>query len=162
MMLIYHGSTEKVEHPEIRQEVAFHDFGRGFYTTSSYEQAKRWALIKMRRESTDIGFVSVYEFDFERALKERRVKKFENADMEWLHFVVGNRTGSASTEAYDMTIGPVADDKVYQSIKLFETGFLDAEETLKRLKTEVLHDQWTFHTTEMLKYCRFVKADNIS
>ena len=38
---------------------------------------------------------------------------------------------------------------------LFETGILNAEEAVKRLKTEVLHDQWTFHTQKALSYCRF-------
>ena len=55
-----------------------------------------------------------------------------------------------------MSIGPVADDKVYRSIRLFETGFLDEEETIKRLKTEVLQDQWAFHTEKILSYLRFV------
>ena len=54
-----------------------------------------------------------------------------------------------------MHIGPVADDNVYQSIRLFETAILSAEETVKRLKTEVLHDQWTFHTDKALSYIKF-------
>ena len=40
---------------------------------------------------------------------------------------------------------------------LFETGILNAEETVARLKTEVLHDQWTFHTDNILAYCKYVK-----
>ena len=55
----------------------------------------------------------------------------------------------------DIHVGPVADDNVYQSIRFFETGILNAEETVKRLKTEVLHDQWTFHTAKALSYCHF-------
>ena len=50
----------------------------------------------------------------------------------------------------DMHIGPVADDNVYQSIRLFETGAYDAEYTVKKLKTEVLHEQWTLHTDEII------------
>lgn len=34
-------------------------------------------------------------------------------------------------------------------------GVYDAKETVKRLKTEVLNDQWTFHTDRMLSYLRF-------
>jgi hypothetical protein len=55
-----------------------------------------------------------------------------------------------------MHIGPVADDNVYRSIRLFETGVLDADETVKRLKTELLHDQWTFHTELMLSFLKFI------
>ena len=70
--------------------------------------------------------------------------------------VADNRRGVPFTDAVDMHIGPVADDNVYQSIRFFETGILNAEETVKRLKTEVLHDQWTFHTEKILTYCQFI------
>ena len=61
-MIIFHGSTVLVEKPEIRTGDTFLDFGVGFYTTTSYQQAERWARIKMRRENKDTGYVSVYEF----------------------------------------------------------------------------------------------------
>ena len=60
-----------------------------------------------------------------------------------------------------MHIGPVADDNVYRSIRLFETGVLDADETVKRLKTELLHDQWTFHTNLMLSFLKFLDYTEI-
>lgn len=155
-MIIYHGSTALVEKPEIREGDNFLDFGIGFYTTTSYEQAERWARIKMRRKKADIGYVAIYEFDFESAAKNTNIKRFDLADMEWLMFVVRNRRGEYTNESVDMHIGPVADDDVYQSIRLFETGVLDVEATVKRLKTEKLQDQWTFHTDKMLSYLRYV------
>lgn len=160
-MIIYHGSTELVDRPEIRQSEVYLDFGTGFYTTTSYEQALRWAQIKMRRKNVETGYVSFYEFDWERAAKTMRIRRFQQANMAWLLFVIDNRRGKGPEIPADLTVGPVADDNVYQSIRLFETGILDAQDTVKRLKTEVLHDQWTFHTTQMLEYCRFLKANEI-
>lgn len=154
-MILYHGSTELVEHPEIRVSDNYLDFGTGFYTTTSYEQAERWARIKMRRDNKTVGYVTGYEFDFETAKNECSVSCFEKADMRWLLFVTGNRNGESINDDADMHIGPVADDKVYQSIRLFETGVLDAEETIKRLKTEELQDQWTFHTEKILSYMKY-------
>lgn len=156
-MIIYHGSTALVEKPEICTGSTFLDFGVGFYTTTSYEQAERWARIKMRRENKSIGYVAVYEFDYDAAKANTVIRKFDSADMDWLLFVVNNRRGIPFEESVDMHIGPVADDNVYQSIRFFETGILNAEETVKRLKTEVLHDQWTFHTEKLLSYCKFIK-----
>ncbi len=157
-MVIYHGSTVLVDKPEIRTRNIFLDFGVGFYTTSSYEQAERWARIKMRRENQPIGYVSTYEFDYETASKNSAIKQFHSADIEWLTFVTNCRRGEAASEPIDIHIGPVADDNVYQSIRLFETGVLNADDTIKRLKTEVLHDQWTFHTDKALSFCRFIKS----
>jgi len=37
-------------------------------------------------------------------------------------------------DEYDIVIGLVADDNAYLSIRLFETGVMSKEETIKRLK----------------------------
>lgn len=160
-MILYHGSTDFIDKPEIRKSAVYLDFGVGFYTTTSYEQAERWARIKMRRNNADMGYVSVYELDLEAAQKEMIIKRFENADEEWLSFVINNRRGDHVLDNADMHIGPVADDNVYQSIRLFETGAYDAEYTVKKLKTEVLHDQWTFHTDRILVHLKFIEAKEI-
>lgn len=160
-MILYHGSTEFVDDPQIRKGEAFLDFGIGFYTTTSYEQAKRWAQIKMRRKNVNIGYVSVYEFDTDKGEKELNIKRFESADEEWLTFVVNNRKGEDPNDTADIHIGPVADDNVYQSIRLFETGAYDAEYTVKRLKTEVLQDQWALHTSSALGCLTFIEAKEI-
>ena len=160
-MILYHGSTVLVDRPEIREGDTFLDFGSGFYTTTSYGQAERWAKIKMRRENKTNGYVAVYEFDFEAASRNTVIRRFDTADMAWLLFVVNNRRGAPFEEPADMHIGPVADDNVYQSIRFFETGIYDAEETVKRLKTEVLHDQWTFHTDRILSYCKFIEYKEV-
>ena len=40
-MILYHGSTEIVDKLEIRESKTYLDFGMGFYTTTSFEQAQR-------------------------------------------------------------------------------------------------------------------------
>lgn len=160
-MILYHGSTVAVEKPEIRESDAFLDFGKGFYTTTSYEQAERWARIKMRRANVDVGYVSIYEFDFDKAKLEGDIFIFENADKEWLDFVVGNRRGDQLLKAKDLHIVPVADDTIYRTIRLFETGFLEVEETVKRLRTETLQNQWAFRSSRMLSQLQFVEAKEI-
>ena len=160
-MILYHGSTDLVDKPEIRKSDVYLDFGVGFYTTTSFEQAERWAKIKMRRKNVNLGYVAVYEFDIEKAGKEFAIKRFDNADEEWLSFVVNNRKGNIIDNQTDMHIGPVADDNIYQSIRLFETGAYDAEYTIRKLKTEVLHDQWTLHSDEILKYLNFIEAKEV-
>lgn len=160
-MRLYHGSTVLVKQPLIRGGDKFLDFGVGFYTTTSYDQAERWAKIKMRRENKKIGYVAFYEFDMEAAQEDIVIQKFDTADMAWLLFVVNNRRGVPFEGSADMHIGPVADDTVYQSIRFFETGIYDAEETIKRLKTEALHDQWTFHTEKALSYCKFTAYQEV-
>ncbi|MFR2215178.1 MAG: DUF3990 domain-containing protein [Ruminococcus sp.] len=42
-MVLYHGSKDVVEFPEIRKALYHKDFYFGFYCTRFPEQAKRWA-----------------------------------------------------------------------------------------------------------------------
>jgi len=42
-MTIYHGSDTPVKNPKILISNRLLDFGEGFYSTSSLEQAQRWA-----------------------------------------------------------------------------------------------------------------------
>ena len=62
-MKLYHGSTVAVRKPSLRPGRPNADFGKGFYTTSNWEQAVRWAHIKQEREKSQRAIVSVYEFD---------------------------------------------------------------------------------------------------
>ena len=105
-MLIYHGSTVPVPRPEIRPGNRLLDVGIGFYTTTSYEQADGWARIKIRRETADAGFVSVYDFDIDAARREMVVRSFDTADEEWLRFVVNNRRNIGIPDAADIHMGP--------------------------------------------------------
>ena len=115
----------------------------------------------MRRNNNQTGYVSIFEFDFERGQEELTIGRFDAADERWLRFVVNNRRGVETGDQKDLHIGPVADDNIYQSIRLFETGAYDAEYTLKKLKTEILHDQWTFHTEKALSFLRFKEVKEI-
>ncbi len=42
-MTLYHGSLEKVEKPAILEPNRTMDYGKGFYTTTSKDQADKWA-----------------------------------------------------------------------------------------------------------------------
>lgn len=49
-MKLYHGSTVTVKSPNIQKGRKATDFGKGFYTTTNFEQAKKWAILKRNRE----------------------------------------------------------------------------------------------------------------
>lgn len=106
-MRLYHGSTVVVKRPNIQKGRKATDFGRGFYTTTNFEQAKKWALLKKNREQSDRAIVSVYEVPDNILEGEFVVRHFAGATKEWLEFVVNNRKGK-STEDYELVMGPVA------------------------------------------------------
>ncbi len=154
-MKLYHGSLVIVDSPEIRKSERLLDFGYGFYTTTSLEQAGEWSRKLRVRKNVDRSFIAEYEFDLEEANKALKIMKFEGASVEWLQFVCDNRSGRCN-ENYDIVIGPVADDSVYEVVRLYELGMYDIDETVKRLKVEELFDQILFHTDRALKFLKYV------
>lgn len=131
-MKLYHGSKEVVKNPDTIHSRLKVDFGRGFYATSIYEQAVKWADRFKWRDG--IGIVSVYEFD-ESCLQSNNVLVFEKYTTEWLDFVVKCRRGEDAT-TYNIVMGGVANDNIFNTIELFYEGIITKEETIQRLRFE--------------------------
>jgi len=159
-MLIYHGSDMAVPKPQILPANRFLDFGEGFYTTFAYEQARRWALLVSKKKKSPGKIISVYEFEMDKAIKELKIRRFDSPDSGWLHFVTDCRSGKGMNHGYDVVMGPVANDNVYATIQLFETGLLSEAETLLRLKVEKIYNQILFHTGQVLKYCTYLRHED--
>ena len=157
MMRLYHGSTVVVRKPSLRPGRQNADFGKGFYTTSNMEQAIRWAHIKQEREESERAVVSVYEFD-ETLLdsEDLNVRRFSGADEPWLYFVTDCR--KSLRHDFDLVQGPVANDKVFTTVNLFESGVLSAEAAILQLKAYKAYDQLSFHTEKVLGALRFVES----
>jgi len=158
-MILYHGSIDTIEHPKILEQQRLLDFGKGFYLTSSVEQAERWALIKMKRTGGKAkAIVNCYRpTDDLIHHSQLKTKIFYEATEEWLDFILMNRSSDIQ-HGYDMVTGPVANDTLYQTLTLFETGILTKSETIARLKIHRLFDQYSFHTPEALACLNFVDA----
>ncbi len=61
-MILYHGSTAAIPHPDVSLSRSNLDFGRGFYLTSYCEQAIDWAKRKAFLGDCH-GIVSQYAVD---------------------------------------------------------------------------------------------------
>lgn len=160
MIRLYHGSTVSIRKPSLRLGRPNADFGKGFYTTTNYDQAVRWAHIKQEREEAERAIVSVYEFD-ELLLKnpDLNIRLFSGADEPWLYFVTDCR--KSRQHDYDLVQGPVANDKVFTTVNLFESGVLSAEAAIMQLKAYKTYDQLSFHTERVISALRFVESSDV-
>lgn len=162
-MKLYHGSNVIVEKPNLDILNFKTDFGKGFYTTTDFEQAKRWTEIKKRRleeknERNIKRYINIYEYDDNNNLK---ILDFLGATEEWLDFIYKNRTSEKLLHNYDIVKGPVANDNLYATLKLYEKQYISKEETIKSLKTYKLIDKISFHTEDALKYITYTSTEEI-
>ncbi len=157
-MIIFHGSDREIVRPDIlhsRKEV---DFGAGFYTTPLEEQAKNWCKKFIRKGKQ--GIVSVYHVD-ETAFEKYHTKKFETYSDEWLDFISQCRSGQDLSD-YDIVMGGVANDRVFDTIELYFENLLSRAEAVGRLAMEKPNMQICFRRQEILdEHLKFERSYHI-
>ena len=158
---LYHGGELPVREPQPYSPRASRtlDFGSGFYTTTSEDQAFRWVGIRIRQNAYSHGCVSHFVCDFEALCGELDVLRFAGASDAWFDFVMANRHDRSFSHCHDAVFGPVANDNVYETLTLFEDGIINKPEAIVRLKTYKLVDQLLFHTERSLTFLKFIDSE---
>lgn len=173
--LLYHGSYKTVAAPDLSVCRSGLDFGRGFYLTSSMEQAASFVSMSVKKalrrgvfNEPCGGFVSVFRFVPDPNLF---IHTFDEADEEWLHFVACNRNPALFRELYkkfasvDIVGGKIANDRTavtlnnYVSGAFGEPGSSAADSTaLRLLEPDRLEDQFCFRTAESISSLVFIRS----
>ncbi len=137
-MIVYHGTTDIIEKPDVKHSKKYLDFGKGFYLTTFEEQAKKWAVRKsMRQEKPAI--VNIYEM--EENWNNYRVMSFDKENEKWLEFVCACRKGELLNTDYDIIIGNVADDDVFKTVDMYFRGLWDKKKVLEELRYYKMNNQ---------------------
>ena len=150
-MTVYHGSYTAIKHPKIICGKNTKDFGTGFYCTVIREQAERWA----RRYDTPV--INTYTVRMDTRLD---ILEFDSMTEEWLDFILNCRSGKDSTD-YDLVVGGVANDKVFNTVELFFDGLIDKTEAINRLHYEKPNLQICFRTEKSLSLLQFEGSETL-
>lgn len=156
-MILYHGSNMEISSPDLLHSRTNVDFGRGFYTTPLREQAEKWCMKFISRKQA--GVLSLYNFD-ESALTQCRVLKFNTYSEEWLDFIMNCRTGQDASD-YDIVIGGVANDKVFNTIELYFEHLINKSEALTRLRYEQPNLQIAFRSQSVIDQFLYFEGSDI-
>jgi hypothetical protein len=160
LITLYHGSNIAIKEPQVIKSKRLLDFGTGFYLTSDFEQAEKWAIRTTNRREEGIPTISVFQIaDCE--LKTLNVLRFETANKDWLKYISANRTGTLAEDSYDVVIGPVANDQAIRTINNYLKAYLTEDIALQLLLPQNLKDQYSFKTEKSLSLLQFVEAKNI-
>lgn len=146
-MEVYHGGFTTVNKPEIIKSRFPKDFGEGFYCTKLEKQAERWA------SRYDTAVVSIYEYTPNETLN---MLVFETMTEEWLDFIVKCRSGEMHN--YDIVIGAMANDQIYNYISDFIDGIITREQFWVLAKFKHPTHQVCFCSEKALKTLQFTKS----
>lgn len=147
-IILFQGSKEIVEFPEIRTAKYNKDFYYGFYCTVYSEQAKRWAV-----RYSGKGVINEYIYTPNKSLK---VLSFSEMTEEWLDFIVSCRSGQS--HEYDIVEGPMANDTIFNYIQNFVDGKISRAAFWELAKFKKPTHQISFHTARALETLKFQKG----
>ena len=152
-MKLYHGTNIDFDHIDINKSKPNKDFGRGFYLSADYEQAKNMADIKVEQMETGMPLVQEYSIN-EIEMKSLKCMTFDDYTEEWAKFILLNRNNPSAVHAhdYDIVIGPIADDRVGVQLWKYESQLIDLPTLIKRLKyMKGITFQYFFGTERAIK-----------
>ena len=150
MEIIYHGSYCEVKNPELKSGKYSKDFGTGFYCTILEDQAIKWA------QKYETPIVNKYEYEENPSLK---IKEFTLMTAEWLDFIINCRSGKKHN--YDIVIGAMADDQIYNYITDLMSGAITRSAFWELAKFRHPTHQIAFCTTKALQCIKFIGTDKI-
>jgi hypothetical protein len=160
-MILYHGSHSIIDKPDLSFSRLRTDFGRGFYLTPLKMQAESWAQRFLHTHGTAI--VSKYEFMPKPGDKlpiETKILEFDSHDLAWLDFITACRLGLPVDADWDLVIGGVANDKVFDTLQLYFDELIGAEEAIGRLRYNKPNFQYCFKTQTLIdQYLRFTDSE---
>ncbi|MBQ6325633.1 MAG: DUF3990 domain-containing protein [Clostridia bacterium] len=152
-MTLYHTGFEKIEQPDIHIGRANADFGQGFYLSDNGDFSRRWA--RSRRGETT--WLNTYTL----ALDGLQVKRFER-NAEWFDYIFHNRSGYPDAlSEYDVIVGPIANDTIYDTWGISTSGLLSREQSLRLLMIGPVYRQTAIKTERAASRLRFISAQVI-
>ena len=150
---LYHTGFEKIEQPDIHIGRANADFGQCFYLSDNGDFSRRWA--RSRRGETT--WLNTYTL----ALDGLQVKRFER-DAEWFDYIFHNRSGYPDAlSEYDVIVGPIANDTIYDTWGISTSGLLSREQSLRLLMIGPVYRQTAIKTERAASRLRFISAQVI-
>lgn len=163
--VLYHGTISVIEQVDVQQGRGKKDFGKGFYMAVSKQQAvgmmhkKYREAIRRSRNKKAVEFSErLYEVVLDKEYASTLdIKVFEQADEEWLDFILMCREQGGVPHKHDVVIGPTADDDTMLCLKAYwdglygRVGSLEAKRMLlNNLETENLGVQYFIGKQEIV------------
>ncbi len=149
-MFLYHTGFVELPEPDIYYGRKNADFGQGFYLTPDKDFSERWA--KSRKGCNT--YVNCYDFDTE-GLKIIRLAR----DKDWFEYIFRNRRAREDIlKDYDVVIGPIANDTIYDVMGILTSGLLEDEQALKLLQIGPEYVQLAIKTEKAVKQLHWISA----
>ena len=171
-MIIYHGSKDILEKPELGKGNKKNDYGLGFYCTENVELAKEWACSNNETN----GYANQYEIDLsDHKVLDLRDEKY--SILNWMALLLKFRTFDVNTpisaqakeyilenfyvdvEEYDVIIGYRADDSYFSFAKDFINNAISVEQLAEAMRLGELGIQIVLKSKKAFNAIKYISYE---
>lgn len=167
-LMLYHGSLEVVQKPQMDKGKIFNDYGRGFYCTEHLELAREWGC----NEGVD-GYTNQYEIETNN-LNVLNLSSPEYNVLHWLALLMDNRRIRLSApivkqgrdwlkehylidiSSYDAIVGYRADDSYFSFARSFLENTITLEQLSYAMRLGNLGEQFVLKSQKAFDEIRFI------
>lgn len=139
---LYHGTDQQFDSFDFSRAKMFKDFGKGFYLTTSFSQAQKWAQKKAYRK--DRTYIYSYRIASVNA-DEWNILELLQYNQTWLDFICQSRMKRNETD-YDIIYDKMADcqyTEISRVLESYYSGKISSDNALKKIKwTDFSADQY--------------------
>lgn len=169
MIELYHGTADFFDEIGLEKAGSNSDFGKGFYLTTNYEQAKKWALLK-----TNNGTAYVMKFLFDET--NLTIKKYDTIDINWVMDIYSAKTKHQPIKGIDFIVSPLAMDGMLTPLKrmykyelendtekynLYKNKIISRLDKVIDANLKINGQQYVLLTVNAIQHLHFVKREVI-
>lgn len=167
-LILYHGSLEVVQKPQIDKGKVYNDYGRGFYCTEHLELAREWGC----NEGVD-GYTNQYEIETEH-LNVLNLSSPEYTVLHWLALLMNNRKVRSTAPVvkrgkewlkehylidisqYDAIVGYRADDSYFSFARSFLENGITLDQLSHAMRLGNLGEQFVIKSQKAFDKIKFI------
>ena len=153
-LILYHTGFHIIKEPDISKGRPNADFAQGFYLSDEEEFSKHWSRNSKDRPS--------YQNKYTLNTEDLKIKTFSR-DIEWFDYIYSNRNGKKDyLSEYDVIIGPIANDTLYDTLGILTSGYLKKEVALEVLQIGEQYNQIAIKSKKAIDKLKFEEAKTFS
>ena len=168
MTLVYHGSPQIVERPNLAKCRLHSDYGRAFYCTFDEGLAREWAC----EDAHSAGYLNTYAVDFGK-LSVLDLDDDPNGVLTWIAVLLTNRRIDREWDTdsdiakfvelfgVDVVCGYRADDSYFSIARAFVSGTITDIQLADSLRLGELGRQAAFRTQTAIEALSFQSAQRV-
>ena len=146
---LYHSSNVIIEEPDIKHGRTNADFGQGFYLSKELDFSYKW--------SNRNSYINVYDLIFD----DLKIKEFERNE-EWFNYIRNNRINNDIYKDYDVIIGPISNDTIYDTYGILTSNLLSINKVLEILLLGNCYTQVVIKSEKALNNLKYIENFLIS